>query len=48
MNQKPYELQKTPKPKVCKELGIRLVAYSPLCLGVLAGKYKTGPSEAED
>ncbi|CAE7272422.1 PLR1 [Symbiodinium sp. CCMP2592] len=29
--------------EVCKELGIRLVAYSPLCLGVLAGKYKTGP-----
>ncbi|CAE7425155.1 PLR1 [Symbiodinium sp. KB8] len=28
---------------VCKELGIRLVAYSPLCLGVLAGRYKTGP-----
>ncbi|CAE7237580.1 PLR1 [Symbiodinium pilosum] len=29
--------------EVCKELGVRLVAYSPLCLGVLAGKYKTGP-----
>ncbi|CAJ1368524.1 unnamed protein product [Effrenium voratum] len=26
--------------EVCKELGVRLVAYSPLCLGVLGGRYK--------
>lgn len=28
--------------EVCKELGVRLVAYSPLCLGLLAGRYKEG------
>eukprot|EP00929_Paragymnodinium_shiwhaense_P045460 TRINITY_DN2322_c0_g2_i1.p1 TRINITY_DN2322_c0_g2~~TRINITY_DN2322_c0_g2_i1.p1 ORF type:complete len:391 (-),score=77.32 TRINITY_DN2322_c0_g2_i1:52-1224(-) len=27
----------------CKELGVKLVAYSPLCLGLLTGKY--GPPE---
>ncbi|PSN12724.1 aldo/keto reductase [filamentous cyanobacterium CCP5] len=29
---------------VCDELGIRLIAYSPLCLGLLTGKY--GPDKA--
>ncbi|MGF1515475.1 MAG: aldo/keto reductase [Elainellaceae cyanobacterium] len=29
---------------VCDELGIRLIAYSPLCLGILTGKYsEDGP-----
>jgi len=27
---------------LCDELGIRLIAYSPLCLGILAGKYSEG------
>ncbi len=27
---------------VCAELGIRLIAYSPLCLGLLTGKYGPG------
>lgn len=25
--------------EVCQELGVRLVAYSPLCLGLLSGRY---------
>lgn len=29
--------------EVCDELGIKLIAYSPLCLGILTGKY-TDPS----
>ena len=29
--------------KTCDELGIKLIAYSPLCLGILTGKY-TNPS----
>jgi len=31
--------------EVCKELGVQLVAYSPLCLGLLAGKYTNGNGE---
>jgi len=27
---------------VCDELGIKLIAYSPLCLGILTGKYTKG------
>jgi pyridoxine 4-dehydrogenase len=26
--------------EVCDELGITLIAYSPLCLGLLSGKYR--------
>ena len=28
--------------EACDELGIRLIAYSPLCLGALTGKYEAG------
>jgi len=28
--------------EVCDELGVRLIAYSPLCLGALTGKYEAG------
>lgn len=28
--------------EVCDELGIKLIAYSPLCLGILTGKYTKG------
>jgi aryl-alcohol dehydrogenase-like predicted oxidoreductase len=31
--------------ETCKELGITLVAYSPLCQGLLTGKYGTGGSK---
>ena len=27
--------------EVCQELGVRLVAYSPLCLGLLSGSYSS-------
>ncbi|CAK0867498.1 unnamed protein product [Prorocentrum cordatum] len=32
--------------EVCRELGVRLVAYSPLCLGLLAGRYGAGADGA--
>lgn len=28
--------------EVCDELGIQIIAYSPLCLGILTGKYQPG------
>jgi len=34
--------------EVCQELGIRLVAYSPLCLGLLAGRYKDGGTKPDN
>lgn len=33
--------------ETCKELGITLVAYSPLCQGLLTGKYGSGGSKPE-
>ncbi|MGB3613557.1 MAG: aldo/keto reductase [Elainellaceae cyanobacterium] len=39
-----YPVDRLGLKAVCDELGIRLIAYSPLCLGILAGKYsEDGP-----
>ena len=34
-----YPITKLGVKDVCDELGIKLIAYSPLCLGILTGKY---------
>lgn len=49
LNQVQYSLlsaeRETGIADVCKELGVRLVAYSPLCLGILAGQYRNSNGE---
>ena len=37
-----YPVTELGLPEICAELGIRLIAYSPLALGLLTGKYRMG------